>query len=203
MGMTNAEKQAAYRARRESELTALRAEVVRLREHEAELRNRKPTADALKPGERELAEANAEAATLPGADQAKLKRSVERFKNLCQRHYEAAIAKVEASVSAEVEKRTAHLAQLYRAKEEEAEQTKDQYKRASKALDEWMTEKEFRIVRSCLSPDKPDRTVESLIKAFEIFNRLQERTSTDARTLRKNDWPSFADAPIRKRRAGR
>jgi len=38
-----------------------------------------------------------------------------------------------------------------------------------------MTQEEFNLVRACLHPDKPDRSIEQLTRAFNIFNRL-ERT---------------------------
>ena len=147
---------------------------------------------------RELTEVAAEMATLPESAKAKLARLADKAVKAYRREFDAEVEK-------ELQKRME-----YRFKQFTSEQLADRVAKLdaereelvveraalherTKRLDEWMTKAEFKLVLSCLHPDKPDRTKESLEKAFAIFNRLLGHLEPDRRKLR-DDWRAMRDA---------
>lgn len=56
-----------------------------------------------------------------------------------------------------------------------------------KHVDAYITEDEFRLIRSCLHPDR-EADPERKRKAFDLFNRFETKVSSDARTRKRNGW---------------
>lgn len=114
---------------------------------------------------------------------------------------EAVGKELDREVRAEFERRHPDLLAKLEQQQEKARDEMLLWQERSKHMDDYMSFDEFRLVRSCLHPDReadPDRKK----RAFEIFNRLETRVNPDARRLKHKDWrEKFRSAMNATRRA--
>jgi ParB family chromosome partitioning protein len=77
--------------------------------------------------------------------------------------------------------------------EELREKARDEwrlYAERNRYTDDYMTLDEYRLVRSCLHPDR-EADAERKARAFDIFTRLETRVNPDARRLKSKEWREY------------
>lgn len=121
------------------------------------------------------------------------KTAQEKFDSLWNRAHKVMQAmfaeQVEKQVSALVDQRYAETYKRLEAREKELAARENIVRIRMKTFDQWMTQEEFKLVLSCLHPDRhPADQQVKFNRAFQIFNRLKEHLDQDEKVLRTRSW---------------
>lgn len=141
----------------------------------------------------ETAALDAEVRTLPEKMQEKVERLVEKQLKVQE---QTIVIEIERRVTIELDKRMAderrRIANVDASAVVTLQRANDRMREAEqrmKTFDAWMTQEEFKIVLGCLHPDRqPEAQRPKYDRAFQIFKRLEQHLSPNARALKVNGW---------------
>lgn len=127
---------------------------------------------------------------LPETDKQRLKRAETIQLKTMQADYQVAVAELEATLEGRVKDLRAKLEEATRA----ADLEKERYEGLNTRFDTIMTRDQFRLVRSCLHPDRVEVQRDKLAEAFAIFNRLEKcvNTKLPIAELRRTGWETLS-----------
>jgi hypothetical protein len=127
--------------------------------------------------------------TVPEAKQAHFDKALAKAVAIeierLQGQFAAAVTAAAADAVAAAAKEKAHWATLSAKANDEFSDLQEQRKH----VDSYLTLDEFKLIRSCLHPDReadPDRKR----KAFDLFSRFEAKVNPDARARKRNGWPT-------------
>ena len=102
---------------------------------------------------------------------------------------DAVVAQLSADIAGALNSERKRLGALLK----EVQEERDLQRKIRQGIDAHMTQEEFRLVRSCLHPDRHPDDPERYRQAFEIFNRLEGtiHPHTPKKVLRERGWENY------------
>jgi hypothetical protein len=127
--------------------------------------------------------------TVPEAKQAQFDKALAKAVAIelerLQGQFAAAVTAAAADAVAAAAKEKAHWATLSAKANDEFSDLQEQRKH----VDSYLTLDEFKLIRSCLHPDR-EADPERKRKAFDLFSRFEAKVNPDARARKRNGWPT-------------